>query len=100
MPLRSEVVVSDMFSAWLSARRENRELRNGARQPIAARGLMLLLLCHFWLPRMDSNHEKRFQRPLCYHYTTGQTEGRKVANFGTGAREWWQGSKVEGRRSK
>ncbi len=25
-----------------------------------------------WLPDMDSNHEKRLQRPLCYRYTIGQ----------------------------
>ena len=24
------------------------------------------------LARMDSNHEQRLQRPLCYHYTTSQ----------------------------
>ena len=27
-----------------------------------------------WLPGLDSNQEIRLQRPLCYHYTTGQTE--------------------------
>ena len=26
-----------------------------------------------WLSDMDSNHEKRLQRALCYHYTIGQT---------------------------
>lgn len=25
-----------------------------------------------WLSGMDSNHDKGLQRPLCYHYTTGQ----------------------------
>ena len=29
-----------------------------------------------WLPDMDSNHDKRIQRLLCYHYTIGQTEGQ------------------------
>lgn len=28
-----------------------------------------------WLSGMDSNHDKLLQRELCYHYTTGQTEG-------------------------
>lgn len=27
-----------------------------------------------WLSGMDSNHDKGLQRPLCYHYTTGQTK--------------------------
>ena len=27
-----------------------------------------------WLSGMDSNHDKGLQRPLCYHYTTGQTD--------------------------
>ena len=25
-----------------------------------------------WLPDMDSNHDKQFQRLLCYRYTIGQ----------------------------
>ena len=29
-----------------------------------------------WLPRQDSNLGQRIQSPLCYHYTTGQRNGR------------------------
>ncbi len=29
---------------------------------------------------MDSNHDKGLQRPLCYLYTTGQTEGKIAAS--------------------
>jgi hypothetical protein len=25
-----------------------------------------------WLPHQDSNLEKRYQKPVCYHYTMGQ----------------------------
>ena len=30
---------------------------------------------HFrgWLPHQDSNLEKRYQKPVCYHYTMGQS---------------------------
>ena len=26
-----------------------------------------------WLPHQDSNLEKRYQKPVCYHYTMGQS---------------------------
>lgn len=35
---------------------------------------------------MDSNHDKGLQRPLCYLYTTGQTE-EKIAASRMGGKE-------------
>lgn len=33
-----------------------------------------------WLPHQDSNLEKRYQKPVCYHYTMGQSRlgGAKI----------------------
>ena len=34
-----------------------------------------------WLPHQDSNLEKRYQKPVCYHYTMGQLRlGRAKIN--------------------
>lgn len=30
-----------------------------------------------WLPGKDSNLDKRYQKPLCYHYTTRQFKSQK-----------------------
>ena len=31
-----------------------------------------------WLPDMDLNHDKQIQNLLCYRYTIGQTEERRL----------------------
>lgn len=35
-----------------------------------------------WLPGKDSNLDKRYQKPLCYHYTTRQLKDKKVEGWG------------------
>ena len=34
---------------------------------------LLRRLFRGWLPHQDSNLEKRYQKPVCYHYTMGQS---------------------------
>lgn len=34
-----------------------------------------------WLPGKDSNPDSQDQNLLCYHYTTGQTQGPKSIRF-------------------
>src|ERR1017187_5786137 len=44
---------------------------------------------------MDSNHDKGLQRALCYHYTIGQTSGRKRSShaFATQAEKTFASTK-------
>jgi hypothetical protein len=37
------------------------------------------LISSFWLSDMDSNHDYRLQRPVCYHYTIGHARRNLVA---------------------
>jgi hypothetical protein len=36
----------------------------------------------WWLPDMDSNHDKLLQRQLCYRYTIGQDGGFRLYPIG------------------
>ncbi len=42
------------------------------------------------LPDMDSNHDQRLQRPLCYPYTIGQVK----THHSRPKAGWWQAGSV------